>query len=278
MPETSDTPEQPAEQPAEQPDGPDDDFSLRITQVQARPHPVEEGKPDPLRLELRLGTSRGEISALLDVSEGQPGAVVFCSGAMGGAHEVIGPGGRVYERLAGELPGQGVSTLRFHYRMAGGVRGMRAGCAGGVLVSGRRGRGADRAGGALVRRGGGDQGGADLPSVCGVVSLSPQLFGTRQVEQLGKPLLLVHGTADGILHHAASEDIYKRAQDPKRLVLIPDGGHGLAEDPETVHRELSGFIRQLAGPRSKGGVAEGEDAGSDAAEGRRRGRRGGCDC
>lgn len=241
MPETPDTPEQPA--------APDDDFSLRITQVQARLRAVEEGEPDPLRLELRLGTSRGEISALLDVSEGQPGAVVFCSGAMGGAHEVIGPGGRVYERLAEELPGQGVSTLRFHYRMAGEFEECVLDVLGACSFLG--GVGAERIvlvghsfGGAVVIKAG-----QILPSVCGVVSLSPQLFGTRQVEQLGKPLLLVHGTADGILHHAASEDIYKRALDPKRLVLIPDGGHGLAEDPETVHRELSGFIRQLAGPR-----------------------------
>ena len=231
------------------PDARDDDASLRITQVQARPRPVDEGEPDAQRLELRLTTTRGEIAALLDVSEGQPGAVVFCSGAMGGEHEVIGPGGRVYERLAGELPAQGVSTLRIHYRMAGEFEECVLDVLGACSFLG--GVGAERVvlvghsfGGAVVIKAG-----QLLPMVSGVVSLSPQLFGTRQVEQLGKPLLLVHGTADGILHHAASEDIYKRALEPKRMVLIPDGGHGLSEDPETVHRELSGFIRQLVGPR-----------------------------
>ena len=226
----------------------DDDFSLRITQVQARPRPVDEGEPDPLRLQLRLGTTRGDIEALLDVSDGQPGAVVFCSGAMGGEHEVIGPGGRVYERLAGELPALGVSTLRIHYRMAGEFEE----CVLDVLgaCSFLSGVGAERVvlvghsfGGAVVIKAG-----QILPIVCGVVSLSPQLFGTRQVEQLGKPLLLVHGTADAILHHAASEDIYERAQEPKRMVLIANGGHGLAEDPETVHDEVSSFIRQLTVP------------------------------
>ncbi len=226
----------------------DDDLSLRITQVQARPRPVDEGEPDPLRLQLRLGTTRGDIEALLDVSDGQPGAVVFCSGAMGGEHEVIGPGGRVYERLAGELPALGVSTLRIHYRMAGEFEE----CVLDVLgaCSFLSGVGAERVvlvghsfGGAVVIKAG-----QILPIVCGVVSLSPQLFGTRQVEQLGKPLLLVHGTADAILHHAASEDIYERAQEPKRMVLIPNGGHGLAEDPETVHDEVSTFIRQLTVP------------------------------
>ena len=226
----------------------DDDLSLRITQVQARPRPVDEGEPDPQRLQLRLGTTRGDIEALLDVSDGQPGAVVFCSGAMGGEHEVIGPGGRVYERLAGELPALGVSTLRIHYRMAGEFEE----CVLDVLgaCSFLSGVGAERVvlvghsfGGAVVIKAG-----QILPIVCGVVSLSPQLFGTRQVEQLGKPLLLVHGTADAILHHAASEDIYERAQEPKKMVLIPNGGHGLAEDPETVHDEVSSFIRQLTVP------------------------------
>jgi len=84
--------------------------------------------------------------------------------------------------------------------------------------------------------------------VSGVVSLSPQLFGARQVDQLGKPLLLIHGTADGILHHRASEMIYEQAQEPKRLVLIPDGGHGLAEDPERVYGEMREFVLGCAVP------------------------------
>ena len=87
-----------------------------------------------------------------------------------------------------------------------------------------------------------------LDTVQGVISLSPQLFGTRQVEQLGKPLLLIHGTADAILHHMASEDIYERALEPKKLVLIPDGGHGLAEDPATVMTEMHEFTKALVGP------------------------------
>ena len=32
------------------------------------------------------------------------------------------------------------------------------------------------------------------------------------------------------------------------MVLIANGGHGLAEDPETVHDEVSSFIRQLTVP------------------------------
>ena len=226
-----------------------DDLTLRITQVQARPRPTDDrSDPDPSRLEVRLGTTRGEIRGFLDVCEGETGALVTCSGAMGGEHEVRGPADSVYQRLAERLPAEGVSTLRIHYRMAGEFEECVLDLLG--ACSFLQGLGAERLilaghsfGGAVVIKAG-----QILETVTGVISLSPQLFGTRQVEQLGKPLLLIHGTADAILHHMASEDIYERALEPKKLVLIPDGGHGLAEDPATVMDEMHAFTTALAGP------------------------------
>ena len=225
-----------------------EDLTLRITGVQARPREEEGAPPDPSRLELKLGTTRGEISALLDVCEGQTGALITCSGAMGGEHETRGPAESVYRRLAEQLPSEGVSTLRIHYRHAGEfeecVLDLLGACS---FLSGV---GAERIvlaghsfGGAVVIKTA-----QIMPQVRGVISLSPQLFGTRQVDEMAKPLLLIHGTADGILHHMASEDIYERAQEPKRLVLIPDGGHGLAEDPELVMSEMHEFVHAHAGP------------------------------
>ena len=225
-----------------------DDLTLSITGVQARPREAEGIAPDPAQLELRLGTTRGEIRALLDVCEGQTGALITCSGAMGGEHETRGPADSVYRRLAERLPGEGVSTLRIHYRMAGEfeecVLDLLGACS---FLSGV---GAERIvlaghsfGGAVVIKTA-----QIMPQVRGVISLSPQLFGTRQVDEMAKPLLLIHGAADGILHHAASEDIYERAQEPKKLVLIPDGGHGLAEDPDTIMSEMHQFIHEHAGP------------------------------
>jgi len=232
--------------PPGQPDP--EDLTLRITGVQARPRPTDDGQPDPSKLEVRLGTTRGEIRALLDVSEGQTGALITCSGAMGGEHETRGPADNVYQRLAEQLPGEGISTLRIHYRIAGEfeecVLDLLGACS---FLSGV---GAERIvlaghsfGGAVVIKTA-----QIMPQVRGVISLSPQLFGTRQVEEMAKPLLLIHGTADAILHHMASEDIYERALEPKKLVLIPDGGHGLAEEPETVMSEMRQFIHQHAAP------------------------------
>ncbi len=227
---------------------PPEDLTLSITGVQARPRDVESGEPDPSRLKLRLRTTRGVIWGLLDVSEGQTGALVTCSGAMGGEHETRGPADSVYRRLAERLPGEGVSVLRIHYRIAGEfeecVLDLLGACS---FLSGI---GAKRIvlaghsfGGAVVIKTA-----QILPRVSGVISLSPQLFGTRQVEEMAKPLLLIHGTADAILHHMASEDIYERATEPKKLVLIPNGGHGLAEEPETVMSEMHQFIQTHAGP------------------------------
>ncbi len=225
-----------------------EDLTLSITGVQARPREESGAPPDPSRLEVKLGTTRGEISALLDVCEGQTGALITCSGAMGGEHETRGPADSVYRRLAEQLPGEGVSTLRIHYRHAGEfeecVLDLLGACS---FLSGV---GAERIvlaghsfGGAVVIKTA-----QIMPQVRAVISLSPQLFGTRQVDEMAKPLLLIHGTADGILHHMASEDIYERAQEPKKLVLIPDGGHGLAEDPETVLSEMHDFVIEHAGP------------------------------
>lgn len=224
--------------------GSSDDLTLRIQGVRARP--LEDGGDT---LDLRLDTTRGEIHGLLDPVEGETGAVVYCDGAMGGPHEVLGPGDRVYERLAHTLTRKGITSVRIHYRHAGeleeSVLDVLAAC------SFLQGIGARRIalvghsfGGAVVIKAG------ELsPTVVAVAALSSQLFGTRSVENLGKPLLLIHGDADQVLAHAASEDIYARAAEPKRLVLLEGAGHALRERADQLFDELEPFLLQTVGPR-----------------------------
>jgi fermentation-respiration switch protein FrsA (DUF1100 family) len=61
--------------------------------------------------------------------------------------------------------------------------------------------------------------------------------------------LLVHGTADAILDCAASQDIYDRALEPKRLLLYEGADHSLT----SCAGELFDLLREwLAGAAGAG--------------------------
>ncbi|HML97408.1 MAG TPA: alpha/beta hydrolase [Tepidiformaceae bacterium] len=210
------------------------DLDLRLLRVAAAPI-----DPAGTALRLRMETTRGEIEAILHPVEGGTGAIVCVGGAMGG---VDGPADSLYARLPRLLAPSAVTVLRVEYRHPNNfeecVLDVLAGC------SFLRGIGAsDLAlvghsfGGAVVIKAG------ELhDSVTGVVSMSPQLYGTRQVENLGKPLLLIHGMADTILDHEASEDIYRRALEPKRIVLYAEAGHSLIQAKDAIDALLSEWI------------------------------------
>lgn len=215
------------------------DLTLRLTRVGA------SAGDDPGSFRVLLETTRGEIRGILHPVEGGAAAVVAVSGALGG---LDGPAGGLYRRLAVPLAVRGVSLLRLDYRHANAfdecVLDVLAGC------SFLRGLGAlDLAlvghsfGGAVVIRAG------ELSAaVRGVVSLSPQVFGTASVHQLAKPLLLVHGTGDTILSYAASEDIYSRARDPRQIVLFQEAGHLLMEAGDRLDDILCAWLTDcLAG-------------------------------
>lgn len=212
---------------------PDGDLDLKLNRVSAAPG------PDPDSFLLHLETSRGEIEAILHPFEGGTGAVICVGGAIGG---LDGPAGGLYGRLPALLSEAKVTVLRLNYRQPNKfeecVLDTLAGCsflkgigASAVVLVGHS------FGGAVVIKAG-----ELAPIVRAVASLSPQLFGTRQVEQLDKPLLLVHGMEDHVLNHEASEDIYRRANEPKRIVLLADTGHSLSESKDEVERLLASWI------------------------------------
>jgi dienelactone hydrolase len=219
------------------PDADDRDLELSITQVAAHPEP--DGN-----LRVLIATTRGEIRAVLHPCPDAPGAVIYAGGAMGGFE---GPAHDLYGRLADRLKPL-ASGLRIHYRKPGELeecvldvlaavsflRGM--GASGGIALVGHS------FGGAVVIKAG------ELSaSVTGVAALSPQLHGTRTVERLGKPLLLVHGMRDGVLDHAASEDIHARAREPKRLVLYAEADHSLNQSAADLEELLAAWLPEIAG-------------------------------
>ena len=193
---------------------------------------------------LELNTTRGVIKGYLRACEGKTAFVIFVGGAGG---TVSGPADKVYEKIGISLVEHGISSLRIEYRKPGdfaeSVVDVLAGC------SFMQGIGAREAllvghsfGGAVAIKAGEL---SDL--VKGVTAISSQLYGTQDVHQLNKPLLLIHGDQDEILHHEASEDIYRRASDPKSIEIIKDSGHGLQEDPDAVYSLLEKFIVSTVG-------------------------------
>jgi len=215
------------------------DLDLRILQVAA----AEADEPGAIRLQLQ--TNRGNIEGVFHAVEGGSGAVVCAGGAMGG---IAGPADKLYARLPELLAPFAISVLRIDYRTPNNfeecVLDVLAGCsflkgigASDVVLVGHS------FGAAVVIKAG-----ELAPIVRAVASLSPQLYGTREVESLGKPLLLVHGMADTILSHEASEDIYRRALEPKRMVLYADAGHSLIQAKEELDALLVGWLPEHLPP------------------------------
>jgi pimeloyl-ACP methyl ester carboxylesterase len=197
--------------------------------------------------ELLIKTSRGEISGVLHPCEGEPGAVLYLGGALGG---LDGPANGLYPRLARELAareGGGLTGLRLHYRMPGEFLECVLDALAGISFL--KGIGARRVvvvghsfGAAVAIKAG------ELSELaCGVGALSSQLYGTRSVERLSKPLLLAHGTLDSVLDCEASRDIYARAREPKQLVLYDGAGHGLTQCADELFELLRGWLLEVAG-------------------------------
>jgi alpha/beta superfamily hydrolase len=191
-------------------------------------------------LTVALNTNRGAINALYHPAEGEGGALVCVGGARGG---LKGPAKGLYERLGRSLNAQGISTLRVNYRQPGEFVESVLDVLG--ALSFLKGVGAQRVvlmghsfGGAVVIKAG-----ELAPLVSGVISLSPQLYGTREVQNLApRPLLLVHGLMDDILSAECSKDIYERALEPKEVVLLSESDHLLGHDAEKIFELVKHWV------------------------------------
>lgn len=204
---------------------------------------------EPGQLDVTIETTRGELTAYLHPVEGKTGTLLCIGGAAGG---VDGPADRVYTRLAEALVPAGVTTLRLRYRQPGDftecvldtlaacsfLKGI--GAASCVLVG-------HSFGGAVAIKAG-----ELAPLVQAVVAMSSQRYGTQGVERLGKPLLLLHGGDDTVLLPEASQDIFDRAQEPKRLVVLEGAGHGLAEVADDVFKILADYVTRAVGDAAAG--------------------------
>lgn len=219
-------------------EGDSTDLTLSIRGVRTAPGDIAG------ELKVELNTTRGVITTHLRPCEGRTGCVIFLGGAGGG---VRGPANAIYERIGEELVAAGVTSLRVEYREPGEFEESVVDALAGASFL--RGIGATEAvvvghsfGGAVAIKA------AELSElVTGVVAMSSQRYGTQDVNELNKPLLLIHGSRDEILDKAASEDIFERALEPKRLEILEGAGHGLIEVESRVHDLLMDFITLAVG-------------------------------
>ncbi len=230
-------------QPPSDPDDPfgatpAEDITLSIRGVRGKE------SDEPGWLEVELDTTRGLITLLMAAKEGSTGVAVFLAGAGGGDR---GPANDLFVRLGQDLVGEGLSAVRVRYREAGEFEECVADAM--AACSFLKAVGAERVvlvghsfGGAVAVKAG------ELTTLTtAVCSMSTQRYGTFEVEDLGKPLLLIHGSRDEVLDKAASEDVFERAREPKRLVILEGSGHGLMEHEAQVYDLVKSFVGEHAG-------------------------------
>lgn len=193
--------------------------------------------------ELEIPTSSGTVRGVLYPVEGARGAVVMVGGAGG---DITGPSG-AYEELAARLQAGGIAALRLEYRVPNDLEECVQDLLAGVRDLGER--GIEQVvlvgwsfGGAVVISAGADSG-----LVVGVATVAGQSYGADAVGDLSprKSLLLIHGTADGVLPYEIAQNLYARAGEPKELVLYPGDGHGVEGHRSEMLEKLYQWSKDL---------------------------------
>jgi fermentation-respiration switch protein FrsA (DUF1100 family) len=192
---------------------------------------------------LDIETNAGAINCRVHHASNPTSAILWVFGSGGG---LGGPAGGMYTRLAQALAREGWTSLRLDYRRPGhlmscvldtlaGVHVLEEMQLPRVILVGHS------FGGAVVI-----SAGAASPSTVGVVAMSSQTAGTGAVDKISpKPLLLIHGTADEVLPASSSQDIYRRALEPKKMLLYPGCKHGLDQCREELDEDLLAWIRNI---------------------------------
>jgi fermentation-respiration switch protein FrsA (DUF1100 family) len=69
-----------------------------------------------------------------------------------------------------------------------------------------------------------------------------------------RPLFLIHAKGDETIPYTVSEELYRRAGEPKRLLLLEGGSHGSAQHDPSVNQQVVAWLREaLSYPNPFGG-------------------------
>ena len=188
---------------------------------------------------IRFETSRGNTQGILHHKEGNVLGTVMVGGSGGG---LDGPAS-IYRDMGPNLLEKNISTLRLDYRHSNYLEE----CVLDILMSIEFMKGMDMQkfglvgwsfGGAVVI-----DAGVASEDVQAVATVASQAYGTGPVEELApKALLLLHGTADRALPPACSQDIYSRAREPKELVFLEGGNHGIDQKRQEMMERIETFL------------------------------------
>ncbi len=196
---------------------------------------VSEYQVTPSLRHIEVYTMAGLLTVLWRGPFEAAGVVLMGGGAMGG---LLGPAESLYPRLAEELAGLGIGSLRVGYRAPGDldacVHDMAAAAEMATLTGARAiGLMGHSFGGAVAVRSA-----LAFGSHCpGVVTLATQALGCEEADDLSPtPLLLIHGDADEILPHMASQMIQMISGGELRI--IPGAGHMLSGHGDELTAEL----------------------------------------
>jgi hypothetical protein len=69
------------------------------------------------------------------------------------------------------------------------------------------------------------------------------------IEAVKAPLLVLHGDADGVVPVAHGRRMFEAAGEPKELMVIPGGNHGMPLTPE-IWRRMDDFLLRHAAPKA----------------------------
>lgn len=188
---------------------------------------------------VRFITSRGTGRSILHHREHNSAAAILVGDSGGG---LDGPAG-IYRDMGPDLLSQRISSLRMDYRRRGYLEECVLDVLAGIeylkdLGIGMVGLVGWSFGGAVVI-----SAGALSPEVRAVAAIASQTAGAEMVAELApKALLLIHGTRDRTNPSSCSQDLYRRAREPKELVLFDGANHSLDEAREPMIRKIEDFL------------------------------------
>ena len=196
---------------------------------------------------VKLITNRGEVSGRFYKVDSNKLSVILVGGTGGGWDT---PAKGLYPDLSKKLKQNEVSSFRIRYRhptkidesvydVLAGIKFLEDMGTSKIALVGHS------LGGTVVIKAA-----ALSVSVKTVVTLSTQSCGSDTVPCISpdSSILLIHGSDDHVLPSSCSQEVYNKAHEPKKLVILNGNAHCLDESSEKVHQIVYNWLMSKLNP------------------------------